>query len=107
MDETKFNKAVRSSINFIAVVALLGFFWGLWWENFSLSKAGDFMSGAVAPVAVFWLMQVYKLQMKEMGKILSEQKETNSINKRQNDIAELNYKPMFTARICGQFVTKD
>jgi len=119
MDETEFNKAASSTIYFIAGVTLIGFLWGLYWGNFSLSKAGDFMSGVVAPVAIFWLMQVYRLQMREIAKVFKLQGEIkeleerklkssdsqNEIAKRQNKISEISFEPMFTAKFRENGVT--
>jgi len=110
-----FHRNAFFSILWIVLFSFVGVLWGVYNNNISFSKGGDFISGICSPLAIFWLIAIYRQQQEEMGKILVVQKEIatldaqkiniskeqNTIAGRQNVITENQCEPLITAKFVG------
>ncbi len=86
MSDNLMNRAIFGTTVWVALVVLMSGY-NLWFGSVKvhLNELGDFIAGAMSPLAIFWLVMVYLQQRKEMHVISNSAKKQVHIMQQEID----------------------
>ncbi len=115
MNDKLMNKAIFWTFIWVcSVIFMAGYNLGFSSRTVHLNEIGDFVAGAMSPLAIFWLVMVYLQQRKEMREQVEQTQKIATETRRQVAIMDKQFKkqyePLFVSyeiaaeEIEGQFI---